>query len=32
MDDETIITLYWARDEQAIAETDQKYRPYCHLI
>ncbi len=32
MDDETIITLYWARDEQAIAETDQKYRPYCHSI
>lgn len=27
-DDETIIDLYWARDQEAIRLTDQKYRTY----
>lgn len=25
MDDETIVNLYWARDESAIAEPSSKY-------
>ena len=32
MEDEKIIALYWERDEQAIAETNQKYGGYCHTI
>ena len=32
MDDEKIIELYWRRDEQAIKETDNKYRHYCMKI
>ena len=28
MDDEQIVALYWQRDEQAIAETDYKYKNY----
>ena len=28
MDDEKIIALYWQRDEQAIAQTDFKYKAY----
>ena len=32
MEDRNIIGLYHRRDEQAISETDQKYRPYCHGI
>ena len=28
MDEETIIALYWQRDEQAIAQTDFKYKAY----
>ena len=32
MDDEKIIELYWQRDEQAIKETDCKYRSYCMTI
>ncbi len=28
LSDETIIELYWARDERAICETDTKYRSY----
>lgn len=32
MEDEAIIALYWARDEQAIAETQQKYGSYCRSI
>lgn len=32
MDDETIVTLYWQRDEQAIAETERKYARYLHTI
>lgn len=32
MDDTRIIELYFARDEQAIAETAKKYGTYCHNI
>ena len=32
MEDQTIIELYWARDEQAIRETEQKYGAYCRSI
>lgn len=32
MDDKEIIKLYFDRDEAAIKETDQKYRPYCFSI
>ena len=32
MDDTAIVELYWSRDEQAIAETDRKYGPYCRAI
>ena len=32
MDDSRIIALYWARSEEAIRETDQKYGPYCRTI
>ena len=32
MEDEKIISLYWARDEQAITETSEKYGPYCRAI
>ncbi len=32
MDDETIINLYWARDERAIAETSSKYGGLCNHI
>ena len=32
MDDTRIIDLYWARSEEAIRETDQKYGPYCRTI
>ncbi len=32
MDDEAIVDLYWARDQQAIDATDQKYGPYLHKI
>ncbi len=32
MEDERIIDLYWARQEQAIVETDQKYGNYCRSI
>lgn len=32
MEDREIIALYFARSEQAIAETDGKYGPYCHSI
>lgn len=32
MDDQRIVALYWARDEQAIAETQSKYGRYCHTI
>jgi len=32
MDDSAIISLYWARDEQALRETANKYGPYCHTV
>lgn len=32
MEDKSILDLYFARDEQAITETDQKYGGYCHSI
>ena len=32
MEDSAIVTLYWQRSEQAIAESDTKYSPYCGHI
>ena len=32
MEDHAIIELYWAREEQAIAETEKKYGAYCRTI
>lgn len=32
MDDETILELYFVRDQRAIQETDQKYGSYCRRI
>lgn len=32
MEDEKIVALYWERNEQAIAETAEKYGVYCHTI
>ena len=32
MEDQQIIELYWARDEDAIAQTHQKYGPWCRGI
>ena len=32
MEDEQIITLYWDRNEDAIAETHRKYGPWCKGI
>ena len=32
MEDKAIVELYWARKEQAIAETDKKYGKYCYSI
>ena len=32
MNDEEIIALYFARDEQALVQTDQKYGSYCHAL
>ena len=32
MEDGMIIDLYWARSQQAIAESEKKYGPYCHTI
>ena len=32
MEDSTIIDLYWARQEQALEETDRKYGSYCWTI
>lgn len=29
MEDGEIVALYWARDERAIRETDEKYGPFC---
>ena len=32
MEDHQIIDLYWARSQQAIAESDRKYGAYCRTI
>lgn len=32
MEDQAIIDLYWAREEQALTETDRKYGGYCRSI
>ncbi|MDD6543194.1 MAG: hypothetical protein PUF20_02295 [Clostridiales bacterium] len=32
MEDETILDLYFAREERAIAETGKKYGGYCRSI
>ena len=32
MEDSKIIELYWQRDEQALAQTQEKYGRYCHAI
>lgn len=32
MEDGKIIDLYWARSQQAIAASEEKYGPYCHTI
>ena len=32
MEDGKIIDLYWARSQQAIAESEKKYGSYCHTI
>ncbi|MBQ5749297.1 MAG: sigma-70 family RNA polymerase sigma factor [Oscillospiraceae bacterium] len=32
MEDTKIIDLYWARNEQALSETDRKYGQYCRSI
>ena len=32
MEDNRIIDLYWAREEQALTETERKYGSYCRSI
>ena len=32
MEDGKIIDLYWARSQQAIAASEEKYGAYCHTI
>ena len=32
MEDKAILDLYFARDEQAIMETDRKYGGYCYSV
>ena len=32
MDDAAIVSLFWQRDERALAETEQKYGSYCRHI
>ena len=32
MEDALIVDLYWARDEQALAETAAKFGTYCRKI
>lgn len=32
MDDQQILDLYFARDQQAIAETEHAYGPYCRKV
>ena len=32
MEDAQIVALYWARDEEALRETDRRYGPYCRTV
>ncbi len=32
LDDDSIVALYWARNEQAIEETDFKYKAYLYTV
>ena len=32
MEDAQIIALYWARDEEALRESDERYGPYCRAV
>ena len=32
MEDHMIVDLYWARDQRAIVESEDKYGPYCRAI
>lgn len=32
MEDKQIVSLYWARDPQAIDRSQEKYGPYCLSI
>ena len=32
MEDAEIVALYWARDENALMETDRKYGSFCHTL
>lgn len=32
MEDDSIVSLYWARSEKAISETSKKYGNYCYSI
>ena len=32
MEDNSIVDLYWARSEDAITETSEKYGKYCYAI
>jgi len=32
MDDGQIVSLYWARDERALSESERKYGAYCRAI
>lgn len=32
MEDNHIVDLYWARSEDAITETSEKYGKYCYAI
>lgn len=32
LDDDTIVELYWKREERAITETDRKYRHYLYTV
>ena len=32
MEDNRIVDLYWARSEDAITETSEKYGKYCYSI
>ena len=32
MEDEKIVSMYWERNEQAIAESRKKYGSYCRSV